>query len=122
MPNAPARPCRQPRCPQLTRLPHGFCVEHAGSAVSTRPISRNQSKLHAANYGGWRRIRAEVLSAAGIPSSQHNLYSVDHRPAYDPAREPDHRRYALVPMLIPQHNSKTAREDSGFGNPRRSSA
>lgn len=119
MPIAPAKPCRQPRCPELTLLAHGYCAAHAGNAASPSLISRRSSKLHAGNYAQWRAIRAEVLTAAGIPRSQHHLYHVDHRPAYDPIREPDHRKYALIPMLGSEHNSKTARLDGGFGNKKR---
>jgi hypothetical protein len=116
MPIAPARPCKEHRCPGLTRLPHGYCAEHAGKALRAASM---QSKLHTGNYSDWRKIRTQVLLNAGIPRDQHHLYSVDHRPAYDPIREPDHRKYVLVPMLIPQHNSKTAKRDGGFGNIRR---
>ena len=35
MPMAPARPCKEQRCPGLTRLPHGYCAEHAGKAQIT---------------------------------------------------------------------------------------
>lgn len=57
-----------------------------------------------------------MLSAYGVPPREWHLYDVDHRPKYDAAREPDHRKYELVPMLRGEHSRKTARKDGGFGN------
>lgn len=55
----------------------------------------------------WQKIRAQVLKQAGIPPEQWRLYDVDHRPAYNPDIEPDHRKYNLVPMLHANHSRKT---------------
>jgi hypothetical protein len=63
----------------------------------------------------WRKVRAEVLRAAGIPESEWSLWSVDHRPRYNPAIEADHRKYELVAMLRGSHSSKTVRQDGAFG-------
>jgi len=63
----------------------------------------------------WRRVRAEVLRAAGIPESEWPKSGVGHRPRYNPALEPDHREYELVPMLRGSHSSKTATQDGAFG-------
>lgn len=85
MPNAPRRnaPDRQPR--------------------------RRTSGTH---YGrGWRRIREAVLRQAGIPREEWHRYAVDHRPPYNPDVEPNHWAYTLVPMLVEEHNRKTATED-----------
>lgn len=113
MPIAPARPCKEQRCPGLTQLPHGYCIAHAHRAM--RPVVA-QSKVHAGNYSKWRRIRVQVLIEAGIPPKQHHLYDVDHTPAYNPAVEPDHLKYRLTPMLNPDHSRKTATHDGGYGN------
>jgi hypothetical protein len=53
-----------------------------------------------------------VLRDHGIPQDQWPLYAVDHNPPYNPEVEPDHSKYKLVPRLIEDHNSKTAREDT----------
>lgn len=67
-------------------------------------------------YGNeWRRIRAEVLRAHGVPRDEWPQWDVDHRPAYDPAVEPDHLKYTLVPMRHAEHSKKTARFDGAFG-------
>ena len=63
----------------------------------------------------WRKVRAEVLRAAGVHENEWHKWSVDHRPRYNPVLEPDHRRYELVPMLRSSHSSKTARQDGAFG-------
>lgn len=68
----------------------------------------------------WQRIRAIVLSRAGIPRERWSEYVVDHRPPFNPAVEPDHMKYELVPMLLKDHSQKTARSDGAFGNTRRS--
>lgn len=86
---------------------------------ASRTPRKPDTRRHSHSYGRpWRRIRSEVLAAHGIPRDQWHRYHVDHRPAYDPAIEPDHRKYDLVPMLAEEHNRKTAREDGGFGNSR----
>jgi len=48
---------------------------------------------------------------SGIPQNQWPLYDVDHNPPYDPIKEPDHRRYVLVPRLRSDHSRKTATQD-----------
>jgi hypothetical protein len=60
----------------------------------------------------WRKIRKEVLRSYGIPEQDMKLYAVDHNPPYSRDIQPDHRMYSLVPRLIAEHNSKTAREDT----------
>jgi hypothetical protein len=71
---------------------------------------------HVRGYGrAWRKVRAEVLRAAGIPEGEWHNYVVDHRPRYNPTLEPDHWKYELVPMLRSSHSSKTASQDGAFG-------
>jgi hypothetical protein len=110
----PLHPCRYSLCRNL--IERGvYCPEHAhfGVQPDLRPYPEDRG------YGpAWRIIRARVLSAAGIPSSEWHLYAVDHRPAYNPAIEPDHNRYALVPMLRGEHSRKTCIEDHGWGHGR----
>lgn len=63
----------------------------------------------------WRKVRAEVLRAAGIPEGEWHNYVVDHRPRYNPVLEPDHWKYELVPMLRGSHSKKTVFQDGAFG-------
>jgi len=70
----------------------------------------------ARGYGPvWRKVRAEVLRAAGIPENEWHKWAVDHRPRYNPELEPDRRKYELVPMLRGSHSSKTVSQDGTFG-------
>lgn len=59
----------------------------------------------------WRKIREEVLESAGIPFEEWEYYDVDHNPSYNKWKEPDHRKYNLIPRLHAEHSSKTARCD-----------
>ncbi|MEN6491810.1 MAG: hypothetical protein ABFC85_07440 [Rectinema sp.] len=113
MPYAPARACRYQRCPMLTRDPSGYCEAHRHKARAFH----QESAVHRSpgGYGNWRRIREQVLRAHGIPESDWHLYDIDHDPVYDPAREPDHTKYKLTPMLHAGHSQKTVRHDHGFG-------
>lgn len=79
---------------------------------SCKGIQQSRPSPSSRGYDGrWRKIRARVLEAAGIPKEAWHLYAVDHNPPYDQAVDPDHTHYELVPRLIAEHNRKTARED-----------
>jgi hypothetical protein len=67
----------------------------------------------------WRKIRQEVLISHGIPREEWAHYDIDHFPAYDKEKDPNHRHYVLTPMLHRDHSTKTARHDGGYGNNRR---
>ncbi len=118
MPTKPARMCKYPYCPNLTFDPSGYCDVHA----AMRPAARMPDKRPSAprrGYGrDWQKIRAEVLTKAGIPRELWPLYDIDHNPRYNPAIEPDHRKYTLIPRLHGEHSSKTNHEDGGFGHRR----
>jgi len=113
MPNRPLRPCKSPRCPNLTDARSGYCIAHVCKVPDPRPSAAKRG------YGaGWRQIRERTLRLFGIPMKDWHLYAIDHRPPYDPAIEPDHTKYTLIPMLISEHSRKTAGLDGGFRNPK----
>ena len=113
---AAGRPCGHPRCPRVTL--DGWCDEHRPPRDRRHEADRPSSA--ARGYGRqWRRVREEVLARAGIPRERWPAYDVDHSPPYDPAVEPDHRRYQLTPRLHAEHSRKTAQRDGGFGAPTR---
>lgn len=115
MPYKPAKPCRQQRCPNLTTSPSGYCKAHESLVPSLRKPD-NRSPERQRHYGReWRGIRAEVLMDNGIPRADWPKWDVDHNPKYNPAIEPDHRKYTLIPRLHADHSVKTVREDGGFG-------
>ena len=118
----PARPCKYPMCPAVVTDPTGYCETHR-SHYTPKPESVRRPDTRPApsvrGYGrAWQKIRARVLTEAGIPREDWRLYDIDHRPAYNPAVEPDHTKYTLVPMLRSDHSRKTARADGGYGRRR----
>lgn len=107
--------CGHPLCPSVIPMGDRLCIVHLGML----PIDLRPSSGQRGYDSRWRRIRAQVLTAHGIPSRDWHLYDIDHDPPYDAEREPDHLKYKLTPRLHGEHSSKTAREDGGFGNPER---
>lgn len=118
MPFKPARQCRIPYCPNLTQDASGFCDVHADHRGIQRGIENRPSSPKRGYGREWQKIRAEVLNKAGIPTVYWPLYDVDHRPAYNPDIEPDHRKYILTPRLHGNHSKKTILEDGGLGHKR----
>jgi 5-methylcytosine-specific restriction protein A len=105
-----AKPCRYPRCPNTTRDASGYCEQHVQHKPKRKP--RTGPSYAKRGYGrGWQKIRENVLKEYGIPRERWHLYAIDHTPAYDARVEPDHEKYQLRPMLIDDHNRKTARQD-----------
>ena len=112
MPTKPKKYCTYPGCKDFALKHSNYCSRHRTTQSGIKRPNPNQR-----GYGAtWRRVREKVLINAGIPRAEWGLYDVDHRPAYNPAIEPDHNKYTLVPMLHAEHSKKTAREDGGFGN------
>lgn len=99
--------CTQPGC-------NARAVKDSRCASHPRKDKRNADKLNssARGYGyQWRLIREQVLREYCIPEANWPLYDIDHTPPYDPAIEPDHRKYTLTPLLHSQHSMKTATID-----------
>lgn len=119
MPTKPARMCKYPYCPNLTSDSSGYCDVHAAMRPAGRMPDKRPSSPRRGYGRDWQKIRAEVLTKTGIPRNLWPLYDIDHNPPYNPAVEPDHRKYTLIPRLHGEHSSKTCREDGGFGRSRR---
>lgn len=115
MPTKPARTCRSPYCPTLTRDPSGYCDAHASLRGIQRGLERRENASRRGYGHEWRKIRIEALKRFGIPEYQWPQYDIDHNPRYNPAIEPNHRRYELIPRLRADHSRKTNRFDGGFG-------
>jgi hypothetical protein len=119
MPSHFARACKHPLCPMLTKSDNGYCTTHE-SLAEQRRMADSRPNANERGYGAsWRRIRERTLRLFGIPMHAWHLYDIDHEPAYDKARDPDHTHYRLTPRLHGEHASKTASADGGFGNPKR---
>ncbi|MPL66026.1 hypothetical protein SDC9_11694 [bioreactor metagenome] len=115
MPYKPARPCKYPMCPGLTHDPSGYCDDHALLRTQARKPDIRRSASHRGYGDGWRKIRERVLVTTGIPSERWPEYDIDHMPRYNPAIEPDHEKYTLIPRLRGEHSRKTIKEDGGYG-------
>lgn len=112
MPTRVKRYCIVPGCNEYAVKGSNYCNGH-------RKVQRKDYRpaAHKRGYGrAWQSIRKRVLAESGIPQEQWPLYDVDHNPAYNPAVEPDHWKYDLIPRLHADHSRKTVREDGGFGN------
>ena len=118
MPYKPARPCKVPSCPGLTHDQSGYCDNHAALRPAARARDYRPSAAQRGYDVGWRKIRCKVLQKAGIPRAEWWRYDVDHNPPYNPAIEPDHEKYTLIPRLHGEHSRKTVIEDGGWGRRR----
>lgn len=76
-------------------------------------MNRSDSERPGAHIRGydatWRKVRAEVLRAAGIPESEWPSWDVDHVPRY-PLLGEDHKLYTLIPKKHRGHSSLTMKE------------
>ena len=118
MPPAPKRPCLNPHCGAL--VSGGYCPEHRPQAIR----SADAAEWHKLYGAKWQRYRKAYLA-------DHPLCAeCDKAGRVTPATVVDHITphcgdVALFwepanhqPMCKPCHDSKTAREDGGFGRPK----
>lgn len=62
MPTKPARPCRYPRCKELTRSFDGYCPEHRSKRQKEyNENNRNQEQNAYYQSKEWRKLRAMQL-------------------------------------------------------------
>jgi hypothetical protein len=110
--------CRAPACRRLAVDGTSYCLEHAYlQQESAKPKHDSRPSPSRRGYGtNWRKIRERILASSGIPREQWRRYDIDHNPPYNPAVEPDHNKYTLIPRLHGDHSRKTIREDGGFGH------
>lgn len=124
MPNKPARPCRYPRCPHLTRDKSGYCFKHEHLARQyRRQADKKRGSASARGYDRrWQKYAKAYLT-------EHPL-CVDclKRKRVVEATVVDHIKPHKGDMKLfwnpsnhqalckPCHDRKTATEDGGFGN------
>jgi 5-methylcytosine-specific restriction protein A len=118
MPIKPRHACRVPTCPILSSSASGYCDKHVLLAQPVRGVDNRPSASRRGYGAGWRAKREAVLQAHGIPRRDWPKYDVDHSPAYDPERDPNHDHYQLMPRLHGVHSRKTVLEDGGWGKKR----
>jgi len=116
MPRKAPRPCRYPGCVHTTLTAIGYCEFHAH--FYQPPQRHKDTRPSAASRGynkDWQRIREDVLRGAGIPRELWHLYDIHHQPEYNPEIDPDHRNYALTPLLHGDHSRETGRARGAGG-------
>ena len=122
MPFAPKRPCAQPGCPAL--VDGRYCVQHQRT-VARRYDDRRGSSTARGYDRRWRKARDVYLAdnplcidcleqGRSVPATVVD-HAIPHRG--DDALFWDEGNWAA--RCKPHHDRKTARQDSGFGNPRR---
>jgi 5-methylcytosine-specific restriction protein A len=120
----PMRPCRSPRCPNLTEDKTGYCPEHKKQSQQQQDSRRGSSTQRGYNYR-WQKYSEAYLKAhplcvyclAKEPSVIRAAECVDHfiphkgdyKLFWDPA---NHRA-----SCIECNSVKAAKEDGAFGNP-----
>jgi len=113
MPVKPARRCRNPHCPNLITFTSGHCPLHRFATLSVIPgASRNRKGSPSSRSYGfeWQHIRRAALEPASPRDSGASTPSTTTLSTI-PKKEPDHRKYTLIPRLHGDHSSKTNRED-----------
>lgn len=101
------------------KRPPSFAPPAASAPVFERPEAARPSAARRGYGGKWRVIRAAFLKAhprceaCGAPASE-----ADHRTPL--AAGGTHAWVNLRPLCKPCHSRKTARDDGGFGNAKKS--
>jgi 5-methylcytosine-specific restriction enzyme A len=124
MPKKAPRPCRRPGCPKYAADGSAYCTEHAGQKRTEFEARRGSSA--ARGYGGkWQRERAAYLQANPV-CAEHGKVGrvvpatvVDHIVPHKGDQRLFWSRSNWQPLCKACHDTKTAREDGGFGNSRR---
>jgi len=132
MPRAPMRPCR--RCHRELVEGGGWCprcqvIHDAQETARKQAVDAQRPSAGERGYNSrWRKASETYLShrplcavqGCGAPSRV-----VDHRIAWHTGRTEEERQALFwdegnwEPLCVRHHNSKTARQDGGYGNPAR---
>jgi len=109
LPRKVFKPCLYHGC--INTVQYGYCQTHAHFYnPPQRAIEVNRPSAAARGYNKeWQAIRVEVLRKHGVPKELWHLYDIHHDPPYNPKKEPNHRKYNLIPMIHNHHSRETAR-------------
>lgn len=120
MPQAAPRPCTYPGCGLLVRDGSGRCTAH--KHVERKALDARRGTAHERGYtGAWQKARAGFLKSHPLCKTHADkgevvaALVVDHIVPHKGDRIIfwDHDNWQ--PLCKPCHDSKTAREDGGFG-------
>lgn len=79
MPSQPARPCRMPGCPALTRDRAGYCRAHADTHRRWGGVDTRRSAAARGYDSAWRTLRDAVLDEQPTCADCHQPATlVDH--------------------------------------------
>ncbi|MFA5593217.1 MAG: HNH endonuclease [Micavibrio sp.] len=124
MPFAAPTPCRHPGCPAVVNVP-GYCAKHQRDARQwdnkARARQRQAKRALPTNDRRWRRLRALVLQEQPLCAlcAQAGLVKAASVVDHINGDALDNDRSNLQALCASCHARKTAREDGGFGNPKR---
>jgi 5-methylcytosine-specific restriction protein A len=123
MPGRPARPCGYPGCGKLVRDGSSRCEKHP-PRVDKRHVDQRRGTTSERGYGwAWQKARAAFLSSHPL-CAEHERQGrvvaasvVDHRIPHRGDQRLFWDRSNWQPLCKSCHDTKTASEDGGFGNP-----
>lgn len=124
MPRAAPTPCRHPGCAALVATP-GYCDKHQADVRqwdnAARARGRQGRRALCTNDPRWRALRATVLREEVLCVMCHKIGRIRVATVVDHINGDamDNDRSNLQSLCVRCHAVKTAREDGGFGNPRR---
>lgn len=121
MPNAPAHPCNEPGCGEVTET--RYCDGHTKESRRAQDERRAGHNKHYSTIA-WKKKRKRWLSKNPfcqwpMPDDQpcnKPASTVDHKKALADGGADDESNYQS--LCTPHHSHKTARFDGGFGHAR----
>jgi len=116
MPYAPARPCRNTRCPRTTLAADGYCGPECRGKARSSPSTRaaHQRHYHTTAHRRWRAI---ILERDPVCKHCHNALSTEADHILTWWNQPDPYAYALDPrngqgLCKVCHNQKSRKEQA----------
>ena len=123
MAKLPKRRCRVPGCPEMVYGGDRYCPDHAVEHERVRDRRRPSATVRGYNNPRWRRLRRTLLARAEYAvcamCGRASSTVLDHIVPMTPDNPAFWRPSSLQGLCAPCHGIKTAAEDGGFGNPRR---